>query len=63
MNKYTADIVIFEDNGGDSVLAVKSTKSSGTITQVLKDVKALVQKYESGLKRGNVCVTIKDATK
>ena len=59
--KYTATITCFVDDG-TGVLKPEPYKCSGTKTDVIKDIKALMDTKLSKGDKGNICVTIKAET-
>lgn len=59
--EYDLRITAFIENAPGMPLATQQFKSSGTKTQVLKDLKEVLDKvYPGRMGGGSVCVTIKD---
>lgn len=60
-NEYDIRITAFIEHGPGMPLATQQFKSAGTKSQVLKDLKEVLENvYPGKMGNGSVCVTIKD---
>lgn len=60
-NEYDIRITAFIEHGRGMPLATREFKNTGTKTQVLKDLKKVLEDvYPGNMGKGSICVTIKD---
>lgn len=58
---YKADITAFIEVDKNMPYKCQQFKTQGNKTQILKDVKSVIEKFEDiGIGGGNICVTIRE---